>query len=148
MAPPPRDLVPQAFHISDFLATNHQYSSLVTAQAREQINQITSTNLRPASERTQSRTRFGTASDTLQLARDWPEDWAVDRAAFRKSVNDFLTAAGFSRESNSQEKQTDQSSNLSSPPSDFDQDIGVNLRLSNKGHPPQPSPNPKRYIGN
>lgn len=81
----------------------------MTAQAREQINQITSTNLRPASEKAQSRTRFGTASDMLQRAQRWPEEWEVDRVAFRKSVNDFLTAAGLSKQFNSQEKQTDNS---------------------------------------
>lgn len=109
----------------------------MTAQARERINQITNTNLRPASEIAQSRTRFGTASDTLQPAQRWPEEWAVDRGAFRKSVNDFLTAAGLSKQSNSPERQTDNSSNLSSPPSDLDPDVGVSL------HPPQPRPTPK-----
>lgn len=115
----------------------------MTAQARERINQVTSTNLRPASERAQSRTRFGTANETLQPAQLWPEDWVVDRAAFRKSVNDFLTVAGFSRQLNSQERQTDQFSSLSSAPSDLDQDVRVSLQPSNKAHPPQPRPIPK-----
>lgn len=110
----------------------------MTEQARERINQITITNLRPASERVQSRTRFGTASDTLQLAQLWPKYWAVDRAAFRKSVNTFLIAVGSSRQSSSQERQTDQSSNLSTPPSDLDPDAGVSLRPLDKGHPQEP----------
>lgn len=109
----------------------------MTAQARERINQITSTNLRPASESAQSRTRFGTASDTLQPAQRWPEEGDVDRVAFRKSVNDFLTAAGLSKQSNSQKKQTDNSNNLSSPPNNLDPDVGVSF------HPPQPCPTPK-----
>lgn len=115
----------------------------MTEQARERINQITSTNLRPASERAQSRTRFGSTSDTLQLAQLWPKYWAVDRAAFRKLVNAFLIAVGSSRQSSSQERQTDQSSNLSTPPSNLDPDAGVSLRPLDEGHSQQPLPTAK-----
>ena len=86
-----RSTVILAFHLGEFLHSNHAYTILIDDSTRDLISDIVKKTFRPSSisRGISVREDRARARSYSTEASSWPSDWAVDRSSMREVLKTF-----------------------------------------------------------
>ena len=91
-----RDTVVLAFHLDEFLKTDHSYTNLIDEPTRELISRLVTNNFRLPLISLGRTAAISSARDSRARARSqsvelpaFPTDWALDRASLRTALATF-----------------------------------------------------------
>lgn len=115
-----------AFQLQDFIETGHQHGGLVDEPTKALIKSITETTFRPPRPFV-SLTR-GTSTSQAAIQQLYPEEWAVDKPLFRKTLKQLKQSLPEQPE----QPQTSPATSLASAFSQINLGTGVGLTASSE----------------